>query len=121
MLYYVYMVCLIAVAILAVSTPLGYTPGTDLYVVREYQADKYEKMTKKYAKQIREGRIITDAGYERFRSLWQRLEEAIATEEEEVWSVFKFKKVTIAQVLGGYMQGVEDDKDLIIRNYMVKQ
>ena len=33
MLYYVYMVCLIAVAILAVSTPLGYTPGTDLYVV----------------------------------------------------------------------------------------
>jgi isocitrate/isopropylmalate dehydrogenase len=104
-----------------VSTPFGYTPGTDLYIVREYQADKYVKVARKYAKTIRSGKIITDAGYERFRSLWQRLEEAVATEEAEVWSVLKLKKVTIAQVLGSYMSKVEDDKDLILRNYMSKQ
>ena len=121
MMYYVYIVGLIALAVVFISTPLGYMPGTDLYVVREYRADKYEKMTKKYAKKIRSGEIITDAGYERFRSLWQRLEEAIATEEAEVWSVTKMKKVTVAQVLGAYMGRVEEDKDLIIRNYMVKQ
>lgn len=121
MLYYVYIVGLIALFTVLISTPFGYTPGTDLYVVREYEADKYVKVAKKYAETIRSGKIITDAGYERFRSLWQRLEEVIATEEEKVWSVFKFKKVTVAQVLGAYMSRVEDEKELILRNYMVKQ
>lgn len=121
MLYYVYFVCLVALVVVAVSTPLGYMPGTDLYVVREYQADKYERLAKKYAKTIRSGKIITDAGYERFRSIWQKLEEVIATDDSEVWSVLKMKKVTVAQVLGAYMGRVEDDKELIIRNYMVKQ
>ena len=41
--------------------------------------------------------------------------------DTKVWSVYGFKKKTVSQVLGEYLEKVEDDKELITQNYSQKQ
>jgi hypothetical protein len=51
------------------------------------------------------------------------MEEVISSEagDSKVWSVYGFKKKTVSQVLGEYLEKVNDDKELIITNYSQKQ
>ena len=65
----------------AVSMPLGYVPGTDLHAIRELKAAEYVKTCQRLAASIRRGKIVTDPGFEKFRELWQNLENAIDVAE----------------------------------------
>jgi len=75
MLEYLYLFCIVAAISVFLATPLGFTPGTDLHVARVYQADKYVKIVREFADKIRDGQIITNAGFDEFRKLWQAMEE----------------------------------------------
>jgi len=123
MLEYLYLFCIVATISVFLATPLGFTPGTDLHVARVYQADRYVKIVREFAGKIRDGQIITNAGFDEFRKLWQAMEEVMASEsgDTKVWSVYGFKKKTVSQVLGEYLEKVEDDKELITQNYSQKQ
>lgn len=123
MFEYLYLFFIITIISVIIATPLGFTPGTDLHLARTYQADRYVSVVREFAGKIRDGEIITNAGFDEFRKLWQAMEEVTSSEigDTKVWSVYGFKKKTVSQVLGEYMEKVEDDKELIIKNYSQKQ
>ena len=108
--------------VVAVSTPLGYMPGTDLYYIRKHKADLYVKKVKYLANEINKGRIVTDVGFENFRELFQNIEKVIDTDTDTVARKVTDlgRKVTVAKVLFDYTERVRDDRDLIIRHYSVK-
>lgn len=115
------LLCL-ASMVVTISAPFGYLPGTDLYYIKKYKADKYVKKVKYLAGEINKGRIVTDVGFENFRELFQNIEKVIDTDTETVaWKIKDLgRKVTVAKVLFDYTERVRDDRDLIIRHYSVK-
>ena len=107
----------------AVSMPLGYVPGTDLHAIRELKAAEYVKTCQRLAASIRRGKIVTDPGFEKFRELWQNLENAIDVaeiHEREVWSVAHFRRKDLSTVLRDYVRRADEERDLIVRQYTTK-
>jgi len=112
---------LLACFVVAVSTPLGYMPGTDLYYIRKHKADLYVKKVNYLAGEINNGRIVTDVGFENFRELFQGVEKVIDTDTTEAWKTNDLgRKVTVAKVIFDYTERVRENRDLIIRHYSVK-
>jgi hypothetical protein len=107
----------------AISMPLGYVPGTDLHAIKELKAAEYVKTCRRLAGAIKRGKIVTDPGFESFRELWQKLEKSIAIadiDEQEVWSVAAFRRKYLSDVLEDYISRVDEERDLIVRQYMGK-
>jgi len=123
MMYRVMIIALLLLAcfVVAVSTPLGYMPGTDLYYIRKHKADLYVKKVNYLAGEINNGRIVTDVGFENFRELFQGVEKVIDTDTTEAWKTNDLgRKVTVAKVIFDYTERVRENRDLIIRHYSVK-
>ncbi len=118
-----YLACIASALSIAVSAPAGYLPGTDLHAIRAVKADKYVQKCKQFAKQIKDGRLITDPGFETFRELWQGVENAADLAEiqgREVWSVVGFRTRLLSDVLKEYTDKVSEERDLIIKHYSTK-
>lgn len=108
---------------IAISMPMGYVPGTDLHAIRELRAADYVKTCARLASSIRRGQIVTDPGFEKFRALWQNIENAIDVSEiheREVWSVVHFRRKDLSAVLRDYVRRADEDRDLIVRQYTKK-
>jgi hypothetical protein len=81
------------------------------------------KTCRRLAGAIKRGKIVTDPGFESFRELWQKLEKSIAIadiDEQEVWSVAAFRRKFLSDVLEDYISRVDEERDLIVRQYMGK-
>ena len=116
----VYVVSFIAMAILIFSFPLGYVPGTDLYVIRQYKCVDYLKKTKAFADRVKAGFIITDVGFENWRTLWQGIEEGIDRDFKPVFALNGLTQKTTSQVLRKYVERGDADRDVILQHYSHK-
>jgi hypothetical protein len=116
----VYVVAFIVVAILIFSFPFGFVPGTDLYAIRQYKCVDYLKKTKAFADRVRAGFIITDVGFENWRTLWQGIEEGIDRDFDPVFALRGLTKKTTSQVLRKYVERGESDRDVILQHYSHK-
>jgi hypothetical protein len=115
-----YVVSFIVVAILIFSFPLGFVPGTDLYVIREYKCVEYLKKTKTFADRVKAGFVITDVGFENWRTLWQGIEEGIDRDFAQVFALNGLTQKTKSQVLKKYVERGEADRDIILQHYSHK-
>lgn len=115
-----YVVSFIVVFVLIFSLPMGFVPGTDLYVIRQYQCVDYLKKTKAFADRIRAGFVITDVGFENWRTLWQGIEEGIDRDLDPVFALRGLRQKTKSQVLRQYVQRGDADRDVIIQHYSHK-
>ena len=102
------------------SFPMGFVPGTDLYVIRQYKCVEYLKKSKAFADRIRAGFVITDVGFENWRTLWQGIDEGIDRDLDPVFALRGLRQKTKSQVLRQYVKRGEPERDIIIQHYSLK-
>jgi len=113
-------ILLVLILVLSVSLPAGYVPGTDVYVIRESEADVFRATVQNFAQKVKDGMIITDTGYSKFKEMDDAIMERIATDRTKVLSVKTLRVVTTSDVLREYTADLVDDRNLIVLNYSSK-
>lgn len=116
----VYVASFVIAFVLIFSLPMGFVPGTDMYVIRQYKCTDYLKKTKAFADRVRAGFIITDVGFENWRTLWQGIEEGIDRDLDPVFALRGLTQKTKSQVLRQYVKRGDADRDFIIQHYSHK-